>query len=187
MRVTLTTILIAANLLPRPQNKEELFNLRHSSLRNVIERIFGILKRSFRIIRTAPEYRFEDQVLLVLALCGLHNYIREHAAADEEELGLEAESEVEEVAGNYYDTPLRPPLLRLWTENGKRLRSKYGAITNYIQLAIRLCYYIAIAHSISAIMKLFLAVSSKQLNRCALASYFSTFIAFAIHFISCSL
>ncbi|KAL0430554.1 UNVERIFIED_CONTAM: hypothetical protein Sradi_0681400, partial [Sesamum radiatum] len=27
-----------------PQNKEELFNLRHSSARNVIERTFGLLK-----------------------------------------------------------------------------------------------------------------------------------------------
>jgi len=31
----------------RPQNKEELFNLRHSSLRNVIERVFGFLKTRF--------------------------------------------------------------------------------------------------------------------------------------------
>ena len=90
--------------MSRPENKEELFNLRHSSLRNAIERIFGILKRRFKIIRTAPEYRFENQVLLVLALCGLHNYIGEHVVAGEEVLGLDAESEVEEDTGNYYDT-----------------------------------------------------------------------------------
>ena len=29
----------------KPENAKELFNLRHSSLRNVIERIFGVLKR----------------------------------------------------------------------------------------------------------------------------------------------
>jgi hypothetical protein len=29
----------------KPENVKELFNLRHSSLRNVIERIFGVLKR----------------------------------------------------------------------------------------------------------------------------------------------
>ena len=35
----------------KPQNKEELFNLRHAQLRNIVERIFGILKRHFRILR----------------------------------------------------------------------------------------------------------------------------------------
>lgn len=32
----------------KPGNKEELFNLRHSSLRNAIERIFGVYKRRFQ-------------------------------------------------------------------------------------------------------------------------------------------
>ena len=32
----------------QPVNKEELFNLKHSSLRNVAERIFGVLKSFFR-------------------------------------------------------------------------------------------------------------------------------------------
>jgi hypothetical protein len=31
-----------ANTNQRPQNKEELFNLRHASLRNIIERTFGV-------------------------------------------------------------------------------------------------------------------------------------------------
>ena len=31
----------------RPANREELYNLRHSSARNVVERIFGILKRRY--------------------------------------------------------------------------------------------------------------------------------------------
>jgi hypothetical protein len=34
----------------RPQNAKELYNLRHSSLRNAIERIFGIVKRRFRVL-----------------------------------------------------------------------------------------------------------------------------------------
>ncbi|KAL2318528.1 hypothetical protein Fmac_032404 [Flemingia macrophylla] len=33
-----------------PQNPRELFNHRHSSLRNVIERTFGVLKKRFPII-----------------------------------------------------------------------------------------------------------------------------------------
>ena len=34
-----------------PQTKEEIFNLRHSSLRNVVERIFGVYKRKFQCLK----------------------------------------------------------------------------------------------------------------------------------------
>jgi len=34
----------------RPKNPKELFNLRHASLRNAIERIFGVVKRRFPIL-----------------------------------------------------------------------------------------------------------------------------------------
>jgi DDE superfamily endonuclease len=34
----------------KPENAKELFNLRHSSLRNVVERIFGVLKRQWQIL-----------------------------------------------------------------------------------------------------------------------------------------
>ena len=33
-----------------PENAKELFNLRHASLRNAIERAFGVLKKRFSII-----------------------------------------------------------------------------------------------------------------------------------------
>ncbi|KAL1944221.1 hypothetical protein VTO73DRAFT_3406 [Trametes versicolor] len=36
----------------KPVNKEELFNLRHAKLRNAIERIFGIVKKRFPILRS---------------------------------------------------------------------------------------------------------------------------------------
>jgi hypothetical protein len=39
----------------RPQTKEELFNLRHASLRNTIERYFAVLKRRFRILDRGRE------------------------------------------------------------------------------------------------------------------------------------
>jgi DDE superfamily endonuclease len=59
-----------------PANKEELFNLRHASARNVIERIFGILKHRFRILVFPPEYSMELQARIPAALCALHNFIR---------------------------------------------------------------------------------------------------------------
>jgi hypothetical protein len=60
----------------RPKTKEELFNLRHASLRNVVERIFGVLKRRFRILLLAPEYSFEIQARIPAALAALHNFIQ---------------------------------------------------------------------------------------------------------------
>jgi hypothetical protein len=62
----------------RPQNKKELFNLRHSSLRNVIERVFGVLKKRFPLLNNMSSYRFATQVDLVLCMMILHNYIRKH-------------------------------------------------------------------------------------------------------------
>jgi hypothetical protein len=61
----------------RPQNKEELFNLRHSSLRTTIERAFGVLKRRFMCLgkRAPVEYDFEFQRDLVIGCCVLHNFI----------------------------------------------------------------------------------------------------------------
>jgi hypothetical protein len=60
----------------RPQTKEELFNLRHASLRNVIERIFGVLKQRWQILQKAPEYNLRDQIGLIYALTALHNWIQ---------------------------------------------------------------------------------------------------------------
>jgi len=60
----------------RPKNSKELFNLRHSSLRNAIERIFGVSKKRFKVLTQQLEYPFEIQVQLVRAVCCLHNIIR---------------------------------------------------------------------------------------------------------------
>ena len=60
----------------RPKDYKELYNLRHAQLRNAIERIFGVVKRRFHILSTAPEYGFETQAKLVQAICVVHNVIR---------------------------------------------------------------------------------------------------------------
>ncbi|POW19331.1 hypothetical protein PSHT_04753 [Puccinia striiformis] len=39
----------------KPANPKELFNLRHASLRNVVERIFGCLKSKFKILTSPTE------------------------------------------------------------------------------------------------------------------------------------
>jgi hypothetical protein len=71
-----------------PVNKEELFNLRHAQARNVIERIFGVLKRRFRILVIPPEYSVKVQAQIPSALCAIHNFIRIHDSTEEEELNL---------------------------------------------------------------------------------------------------
>jgi DDE superfamily endonuclease len=69
-----------ANL--RPKDKEGLFNLRHSSLRNAIERIFGVLKGRFKIFNTYFPYNFNKQKHIVFACTALHNFIRRYEADD---------------------------------------------------------------------------------------------------------
>jgi hypothetical protein len=59
----------------RLQNAEELFNLRHSSLRVIIERAFAALKNRFKILDQKPFHTFPTQVKPVLACCILHNWI----------------------------------------------------------------------------------------------------------------
>ena len=66
-----------------PENEKELFNLRHASLRNVIERIFGIFKSRFTIFKSAPPFPFKTQVEIVLACVALHNFLRKECRSDE--------------------------------------------------------------------------------------------------------
>lgn len=66
-----------------PETAKELFNLRHASLRNVIERIFGIFKSRFIIFKSAPPFPYDTQAELVLACAGLHNFLRKECRSDE--------------------------------------------------------------------------------------------------------
>ena len=56
--------------------KEEVFNYTHSSLRTCVERTFGVLKRRFKILKTAPEYPMNKQVMIPVACAVIHNFIR---------------------------------------------------------------------------------------------------------------
>lgn len=73
--ILLTTYLIHSC---RPKTREELFNLRHTSARNVTERIFGVLKRRYRILSVSPEFNLEIQSRIPCALAAVHNFIRQH-------------------------------------------------------------------------------------------------------------
>jgi len=60
----------------KPQNYQELFNLRHSSLRNCIERSFGIVKKRFPLLQSMHSYQLAFQIQLVMSCFMIHNFIR---------------------------------------------------------------------------------------------------------------
>ena len=66
-----------------PENVNELNNLCHVSLRNIIERLFGILKSRFTIFKKAHSFPYNTQGELVLVYVGFHNFIRNECCLDE--------------------------------------------------------------------------------------------------------
>ncbi|XP_030949024.1 uncharacterized protein LOC115972945 [Quercus lobata] len=67
----------------QPSTPQELFNYRHSSLRMVIERCFGVLKARFPILTGMHSFSISRQRLIVTTFCALHNFIRMYNRADE--------------------------------------------------------------------------------------------------------
>ncbi|XP_059626465.1 uncharacterized protein LOC132269327 [Cornus florida] len=66
-----------------PCGREEVYNFKYSSLRNIIEQCFGLVKMRFAILKQMPPYHFDTQVLIVIACCTLHNFIRSQGESDE--------------------------------------------------------------------------------------------------------
>ncbi|KAL0406512.1 UNVERIFIED_CONTAM: hypothetical protein Slati_3965100 [Sesamum latifolium] len=86
----------------RPQNKEELFNLKHSSARNVIERTFWLLKVCWTILRSQSYYPIEIQNRIIMACCLLHNFVRRKMPDDPLELEIpETMESVNDSAGEF--------------------------------------------------------------------------------------
>jgi hypothetical protein len=83
-----------------PEDKYELFNMRHSSLRNVVERTFGVYKRRWRIFDRPHEFDIKTQVRLVYALCALHNLVNEHQSIEDVEAEAEAMGPYENEVGD---------------------------------------------------------------------------------------
>ncbi|KAJ8765417.1 hypothetical protein K2173_013175 [Erythroxylum novogranatense] len=83
----------------QPNTPEELFNMKHSSDRNVIERCFGLLKVRWHIIRNSNWYPIKLQSKIIMACCLLHNHLRRNMPIDPAEVDLDAEEEEEENEG----------------------------------------------------------------------------------------
>jgi hypothetical protein len=109
----------------KPQNKEELFNLRHASLRNVVERIYGVSQTRFPVLTQMGSYPFTTQAWLVQCVFMIHNFIRretiyedyfyaEYDAAQAEE----EEDEEEEEGPTYNDRdPADFAALNVWRDD----------------------------------------------------------------------
>ncbi|XP_020094902.1 putative nuclease HARBI1 [Ananas comosus] len=67
----------------KPKDYKELFNLRHLQLRNHIERIIGIIKMRFPILKVATYHSINNQTDIVMACCVLHNFIRNHNGTED--------------------------------------------------------------------------------------------------------
>ena len=59
----------------------------------MIECVFGVVKRHFRIFGIGPEYSLETQTLLISAICVLHNFIRIHDPNDFDGINMNTELE----------------------------------------------------------------------------------------------
>jgi hypothetical protein len=79
----------------RPETPEELFNHRHSSLRNAVERAFGVLKRRFAILNHSTGrqgFSIRTQVRIVYACVALHNFINKYYDVRKEADEMEREA-----------------------------------------------------------------------------------------------
>jgi hypothetical protein len=65
-------------ILSSLQNKEKLFNLQHSQLRNIIERIFGVIKYKFKMAAESSVYPIHIQTVVPIAITTLLNFIHHH-------------------------------------------------------------------------------------------------------------
>ena len=80
----------------RPKDTKELFNLRHSLLRNVVERIFRVLKRQWQILGgKGCEYLIKSQIDLFCALIKLYNFGKQlrEALFKEEAINIQGDKE----------------------------------------------------------------------------------------------
>lgn len=118
-----------------PQTPEELFNLRHSKARNVIERSFAVLKMRWGILRSASFYPIDVQTGLIIACFLLHNYIRSQMVVDPVEAGLVNEVGIDDETANdpllYSDNISNVEPSALWTQKRDDLaREMWGDRNN---------------------------------------------------------
>ncbi|KAL2511355.1 putative harbinger transposase-derived nuclease [Abeliophyllum distichum] len=67
----------------RFKNAKERFNFNHSSCRNVIKRVFGVLKIHWKMLDRMPSYFIPAQTAVVVATMTVHNFLRRLGGIDQ--------------------------------------------------------------------------------------------------------
>lgn len=83
------------------RDKEDLFNFYHSSLRNAIERYFGVLKARFPILMERAPCPFSTQVYIVVASMALRNFIHQEVIIDNLFIKYDIEGVTSDDKNNY--------------------------------------------------------------------------------------
>ncbi|KAK5843288.1 hypothetical protein PVK06_005740 [Gossypium arboreum] len=118
-----------------PENAKELFNLRHSSLRITIERVFGILKKRLRVLDAEPFWNFQTQVDIVLACCIIHNHIMGVDPSDLLNYGLYEELEFDLIIPTLTEREEREEAREWSTKRDEITQTKW---TDYMARNIRI-------------------------------------------------
>ncbi|TVU43576.1 hypothetical protein EJB05_10056 [Eragrostis curvula] len=66
-----------------PSSFEEKFNHDHASIRNVVERTFGVIKNRWPILDDIPFYKRCTQSKIIIACCAFNNYLVDRKAVKE--------------------------------------------------------------------------------------------------------
>ena len=67
-----------------PRGIRETFNYAHSSIRNAVERSFGVLKNKWRMLKGIPSFPLQKQTKIIVACMTLHNFVSENDDEDED-------------------------------------------------------------------------------------------------------
>lgn len=89
----------------RPDNKHEVYNHAHSSLRMPIEQVWGIMKARFKALRYGTNYDLKRQVKIIYAICALQNFMHDHkeeceVVPDNDDLFREVDREEGDIASD---------------------------------------------------------------------------------------
>ena len=81
-----------------PATFKELYNLRHAKMRNVIERIFGVIKKKFKLFTRSDQFSPGVQARILVGLAVLYNIIKEIDHSDPEwVMAPEVEEDVQDL------------------------------------------------------------------------------------------
>lgn len=81
----------------QPQTSKDLYNLRHSRARNVVERTFGLWKKKWAILRVQSFFDIKDQIRIINACCVLHNFARDRQHVMDDLLLPEVDHELDDL------------------------------------------------------------------------------------------